>query len=312
MATMKAIYIERYGGPEVMTLADRPLPVARANEVRIKVQAAGVNALEWKVRDGLVQQHLPVSPPFILGADVSGIIDSVGPGVAAYKVGDEVFGQVGLLGGFAEYAVTASHRIAPKPASIDHVTAASVPIPAMTAWQGLFREGGLKQGQRVLIHAAAGGVGTFAVQFAHQAGAYVIGTASAANHDYVRSLGADEVIDYRTEPFETRARDLDMVFDLLSGKTQERSWALLKRGGVLVCTVGPPAPGKAEAHGVTGKFVIGAPDPKGEDLRRIADMLERGTLKTTIQAVFPMAEAVQAVELSKAGHIRGKIVLRIP
>jgi len=273
MATMKAVYITGYGGPEVMVYGDQPIPTASKDEVRVKVHAAGVNVVDWKARDGLVTQHLTFSPPFILGCDISGVVDQVGPGVTTYKAGDAVFGQVGLRNGFAEYAVTAAYRLAPKPGNIDHITAASVPIPAMTAWQGLFREGQLKAGQRVLIHAGAGGVGGFAVQFAHQAGAYVIATASQPNIEYVRGLGADEVIDYRAAPFETKVRDLDLVLDLLSGDTQERSWGLLKRGGTLVSTVGPTAPGRAEAFGVTGKFVIGAPDPAGRDLRHIADLL---------------------------------------
>ena len=308
---MKAIYIERYGGPEVMILGQRPEPSPGANEVRIKVHAAGVNPLDWKARDGSVSEHLPQSPPFILGADVSGVVDSVGPGVTMFKVGDEVFGQIGLLGGFAEYAVTAQTRLARKPKNLDHTVAASVPIPAMTAWQGLFREGGLKAGQRVLIHGAAGGVGGFAVQFAHHTGAHVIATASAPNHDYVRGLGADELIDYRSAPFETKARDLDLVLDTQAGDTEERSWALIKRGGTLVSTVRTPSAERAKAAGVTGKWVIGAPDAKGQDLARIAELLETGVVKSTVQTVLPMDQAAKGLEMSKAGHTRGKIVLRI-
>jgi NADPH:quinone reductase-like Zn-dependent oxidoreductase len=186
-----------------------------------------------------------------------------------------------------------------------------VPVAAVTAWQGLFREGRLKAGQHVLIHAAAGGVGSFAVQFARHCGAHVIATASPKNHDYVRALGAHEVIDYHGVRFEDVVGDLDLVFDLIGGDTQDRSWATLKRGGVLVSSVGPTPVERAAAAGVSGKFVIGAPDAEGRDLREIAALLREGTIRTSVHMVLPLADAARALEMNKAGGVKGKIVLKV-
>ena len=311
MATMQAIRISDYGGPEVMSLAKVAKPAPTENQVLVRVHAAGVNPVDWKIREGQVKDFLPLTPPFVLGCDISGVIESLGAAVSGYAVGDAVFGQIGLIGAFAEYAVLAPSRIAAKPENIDHVAAASVPVAALTAWQGLFREGGLKAGQRVLIHAAAGGVGSFAVQFGRHCGAHVIATASPQNHDYLRALGAHEVIDYHGVRFEDAVGDLDLVFDLIGGDTQDRSWATLKRGGVLVSSVGPTSAEWAAAAGASGKFVIGAPDAEGRDLREIAALLRAGTIRTSVHRVLPLADAARALEVNKAGGVKGKIVLKV-
>lgn len=263
---MRAVEINGYGGPEVMHLRDVPIPEIRAGELLVRVKAAGINPVDWKIRDGLIREWLPISPPFILGCDISGVVEAVADGVSGFTPGDEVFGQVGgigdsgLLGGYADYARFTPNRITHKPASISHVEATSVPVAGITAWQALFRDADLQPGQRILIHAAAGGLGSFAVQMAHDRGAYVVATASAANLDYVRGLGADEVIDYRAKPFEEQTGDFDLILDLVSGDTERRSWPLLRPGGKLLSTVRPPSQDLAAQHGVSAGFVVGAPD----------------------------------------------------
>jgi len=211
-------------------------------------------------------------------------------------------------GSYAEYAIAAAAQVARKPASLDHIQAAALPVASLTAWQGLFDHGHLQPGQKVLIHAAAGGVGGFAVQFARHKEAYVIGTASAANTGYVRSLGADEVIDYRATKFEEVVREVDLVLDTIGGDTQERSWRLLKRGGLLVSTVQPPDEKKAAAEGVHGLFMI-CDLKRGDQLARIADLVVSGRMKINVESILPLAEVRKAMDMSQSGHTHGKIVL---
>lgn len=306
---MKTIRIHAYGGPDALRYEDVPLPAPGPGQALVRIHAAGVNPVDWKLREGWLQSMnltLPITP----GGDVSGVIEEVGPGVAGLKVGDVVFGGTGLLGGYAEYAAIDASFLTAKPASLDHVHAASVPLAAMTGWQALFDKGGLQAGQRVLIHAAAGGIGTFAVQFARHHGAYVIGTASAGNLDYVRGLGAHEAIDYRAAPFERQVRDVDLVLDLIGGDVEERSFSVLKPGGLLIGVVGmEPSQEKAKAAGVRAQAVYLSPN--GAQLSQIAALIDAGTVKTTLSGVFPLAEAAKAQELVKTGHTRGKIVLKV-
>lgn len=305
---MKAIGIQRYGGPEVVELGDWPKPAPKKGEVLVRVHAGGVNPLEWKVRDGSVAGFLPASPPFILGGDISGVVEAIGPGVTRHKVGDPVFGQVGLLGGFAEYAVTAQNRLARKPASLSHAEAATLPIPGATAHEALFRQGALQKGERVLIHGGSGGVGTLAIQLAHDAGAYVITTTSAGNAEFVRSLGADEVIDYRTEQFEDRTRDIDLVLDTQGGEVLNRSWSVLKPGGRMITTV-PPGGDISSGSGRSAIFAIGKPDDDGANLEHLATLAAEGRLKVHIQQILPLSRCAEALETSKAGHVRGKLAI---
>src|SRR6266481_5238166 len=232
MATMKAVRIHTYGGPEVLRYEDAPRPVPAAGEVLIKIHAAAVNPVDWKVRAGHLKDMLKYQLPLIPGWDAAGVIEDVGAGVTRLKRGDEVYTRPDISrdGTYAEYITVREPEVALKPKFLDHVHAAAIPLAALTAWQALFDAGGLSSGQRVLIHAAAGGVGTYAVQLAKWKGAYVIGIASARNHDFVRQLGADEVIDYQTKKFKDSARDIDVVLDAIGGDTQQRSWKVLKPG----------------------------------------------------------------------------------
>jgi len=304
-ATMKAVVIHSFGGPEVLALEEVPRPEPGPNEIQVRVHAAGVNPVDWKIREG----HLgKVQFPSVMGSDFSGEIEMLGSDVREFRRGDSVFGVVAEEGGsYAEYAVAPIERIAKKPAGLDHAQAAALPIVSLTAWQALFDVAELRAGQKALIHAAAGGVGSMAVQFAKWEGAHVIGTASAQNLAFVRELGADEVIDYHAQRFEEVARAADVVFDTIGGETQQRSWKVLKPGGILVSIVQPPSQEEAAAHSVRGVFLISKPN--GRQLARIADLVVHGPVKVFVEKVFPLEEARQAQELSQSGHVRGKIVL---
>src|SRR5436190_1002753 len=247
MGTMKAVHIHEQGGLEVLRYEDVPVPEPRTKEVLVRVHAAGVNPVDWKIREGDLGK---IALPAIMGTDFSGEIEALGPEVAEFRVGEAVFGSVAdESGSYAEYALAPVSQIVEKPAAMDNIQAAATPVPAMTAWQALFDEAKLEAGQKVLIHAVAGGVGSFAVQFAKWKGAYVFGTASGSNAELARELGVDEFIDYRTQRFEDVVRDADAVFDTVGGETQERSWKVLKKGGVLVSIVQPPSEQSAAAHG---------------------------------------------------------------
>ena len=308
---MKAIRIHAYGGPEVLRYEDAPKPEAGKGEVLIRVHAAGVNPVDWKVREGSFKGLLRYRLPLVLGWDVSGVIEAVGSGVSGFTSGDAVFSRpdIGRDGAYAEYIVVRASEVARKPASLDHVRAAAVPLAALTAWQSLFDAAGLRAGQTVLIHAAAGGVGHFAVQLAKWKGAGVIGTASARNADLVRALGADEVIDYTATRFEDAARGVDVVFDTLGGETQRRSWAVLKRGGTLVSIVSPLSRLKGALRGARGTFIF--VQPSARQLAELAALIDGGRLKPVVETVLPLAEARQAHLLSQSGRTRGKIVLQV-
>jgi NADPH:quinone reductase-like Zn-dependent oxidoreductase len=308
---MKAVRLRSYGGPEVLVLEEVPRPQVGPGEVLIRVHAAGVNPLDWKVRTGHVKEWLQHRLPLIPGWDVSGVVEAVGPGATAFKVGDAVYGMLDFTrdGAYAEYVTTATLNLAFKPNSIDHVQAGGVPLTALTAWQSLFEVANLKSGQTVLIHAAAGGVGHFAVQFAKWKGANVIGTASAGNENFLRELGADQVIDYHTTKFEEAVHEADVVLDTIGGDTQQRSWQVLKKGGILVATLGIASPEAARQHGVRGEGILVHAD--AAQLAQIAALIDAGKLKSAVTTILPLAEAPRAHDLSQTGHVRGKIVLRV-
>jgi NADPH:quinone reductase-like Zn-dependent oxidoreductase len=312
--TMKAIRIHNYGGPEVLQYEDAPRPKPQAGEVLIRVHAAGVNPIDWKVREGYMKDFWPHKFPLILGWDLSGMVEEIGPGPAAagrFKKGDEVYSvpDVSRDGAYAEYIVVRESEVALKPKSLHHVRAAAVPLAALTAWQALFDAGQLKRGQRVLIHGGSGGVGHVAVQLAKWKGAHVLATASTKNQELLRELGVDEPIDYTKQKFEDVARDVDLVLDLIGGETQERSWSVLKKGGVLLSLVQPPSVEKAKALGVRAAFVAG--HPNGAQLAEIANIIDSGSLTPVINRILPLSEVRRAHELSKSAHTHGKIVLRI-
>jgi NADPH:quinone reductase-like Zn-dependent oxidoreductase len=311
METMKAVRIHTYGSPKVLKYEEAPRPKPGAGELLIQVHAAGVNPVDWKIREGYFKQRLNYSLPLILGWDLSGVVEAPGPGIVRLKAGDEVYSRPDIArdGAYAEYIVVRESEVALKPKSIDHIHAAAIPLAALTAWQSLLDAAGLGAGQTVLIHAAAGGVGSFAVQLAKWKGAHVIGTASKHNQDFVRNLGADQTIDYQTTRFEDAVHDVDVVFDTIGGDTQERSWKVLKKGGILVSIIGPPSAEEAAAHGVRQASVF--VQPSATQLTELANLVDSGKLKPVVETVLPLPEARRAHELSQTGHMRGKIVLRV-
>lgn len=303
---MKAIRIHEFGGLEVLKLEDVPKPQPGPAEIRIRVIAAGVNPMDWKVRRG--GMNLPL--PMIMGIDVAGIVDSLGPEVNAFHRGDQVFAKISLgQGGYVEYTVTNASQAALKPRSIGFVEASAIPTAGLAAWQSLFDIAGLERGQSVLIHGAAGGVGSFAVQFAKWKGAHVIGTASSRNAEFLRSIGADVVIDYKAQRFEDVVHGVDVVLDTIGGDTFERSWGVLKPGGFIVTTVASVPIGEAESHGVRAKGLVAKAD--GKELAQIATVIDEQHIKPIVTTVLPLAEARKAQEMSESRHTRGKIVLRV-
>ena len=314
MELMKAIRIHNYGGPEVLQYEDAPSPKPAPGEVLIRVHAAGVNPADWKVRGGQLKQFVQHKFPLILGWDLSGVIEEVAANPAAdgrFKKGDEVFGKPDTSrdGAYAEYVAVRESEVALKPKSLHHVYAAAVPVAGITAWQALFDVAQLKRGQRVLIHGGSGGVGHFAVQFAKWKGAYVIATASTKNQQLLREIGVDQAIDYTTQRFEQVAKNVDLVLDTIGGDTEERSWKVLKKGGLLASVVQPPDAEKAREFGVRGAFVWS--QPNGNELAEIAALIDSGNLKVVLDRILPLSEARRAHELSQNGHARGKIILRV-
>ncbi len=332
---MKAAFIRRYGGNDVVELGEQPMPQAGPGELLVEVHAASVNPVDFKIRDGMLKMIVPFRFPLILGNDFSGVVKAVGDGVTRFKPGDAVFARMDKqrIGAFAEFALVAETDAAAKPANLSHVEAAAVPLAGLTAWQALFEIGGLKAGQKVLIHGGSGGVGTFALQFARQAGLAVATTVGARNMELARSLGADTVIDYKTQRFEDFVSDCDLVFDTQAGEIQHRSFAVLKRGGVLVSIAGKPD-GRlarewglnpllgmlldflsrktlrlAKQHGVRYEYLF--MHPSGAQLAQIGRLLEAGTVRTIIDKVFPLAQAREALAYSEAGHATGKVVVEV-
>lgn len=311
METMKAVVIHSYGGREVLVSEKVPVPKITDDEVLIRVHAAGVNPVDWKMRAGYLKEMLPNKFPLILGWDVSGTVAKAGSNVTRLNVGDEVYAlaDISRNGAYAEFIAVKADVVALKPGSLDHVTAASVPLAALTAWQSIFDAADLSEGQKILIHAAAGGVGSFAVQLASWKGAHVLGTASARNREFLLGLGAKEVIDYTTTPFEDMAVDVDVVLDAMGGDIQERSWKTLVSGGILVSILGPPDENKAAEFGVRGVGVF--VQPHAEQLTVIAGLIDNGQVNPVVTEVLPMADVAKAHEMSETEHVRGKIVLEV-
>ncbi len=303
---MKAVRIHSFGGPDVLKCEDVPLPQPGAGEIRIRIIAAGVNPVDWKIRQGYGNFPLPMT----MGVDVSGVVDAVGEMEKAFEIGDKVFAKVTpTQGGYAEYTVTDASQAAAKPKSISFVEAAAIPTAGLAAWQAIFDTAGLKTGQSILIHGAAGGVGSFAVQLAKWKGAFVIGTSSGDHTRFVKELGADQVIDYKAQRFEDIVHDLDIVLDTVGGDTFDRSWSVLKPGGFLVTTVAMVPEGVAASHSVGASRIVTRPD--GKELAKIAELIDEGYIKPQVTSVLPLTEAKKAQEMSESQHIKGKIVLRV-
>jgi NADPH:quinone reductase-like Zn-dependent oxidoreductase len=300
--------IHRFGGPEVLQIDAVEPSMPDALQVLVNVKAASINPVDFKIRGGKYPAVQEDRLPYTLGRDVSGVVEKCGAQATQFKVGDEVLGMVGIGGGgYAEKAVLDQTALTRKPAMLDHVHAAAIPLAGSTAWQGLFRYGELKAGQSVLIHGGTGGVGHFAIQFAKAKGARVLTTVSTENIEFAHRLGADVVIDYKKQRFEDHAQDLDMVFDLVDGDTRERSWKLLKRGGLLVTTLTEPSPERATQHGVRAtRYTV---EPDGEDLAEIIELVVSGKVKPHVQKQFPFEQATEALSLVEHGGSVGKIVL---
>lgn len=312
-ATMKALRIHGFGDEGVLVYEDAPVPPAPGEgELRVRVRAVGVNPLDPKVRAGKVPGLFGDRFPFVLGWDLSGEIESIGEGVDGFVVGDPVFAMLALPrgGACAELATVHASEAAKKPARLTHEEAAAIPLAALTAWQALVERAAIAPGQTVLVHGGSGGVGGFAVQIAKARGARVLATASARNQDLLRELGADVAIDYENTAFDTIAKDVDVVLDVVGGETLARSIAITKPGGIVVSIVANPDATALEARGVRGARLVVRPDAKA--LAEIAALVDAGRITPVVSAVHSLADGAAAHRAVATGHTRGKIVLRVP
>jgi NADPH:quinone reductase-like Zn-dependent oxidoreductase len=308
---MKAVRIHQYGDRNVLKFEDSPIPGINSDDVLVRTVAASVNPVDWKIREGYLKEMIHYSMPLTLGWDVSGIITELGDNVTDFKVGDCVYSRPDISrdGTYAEYVAIRASEIALKPASITHSEAASLPLAGITAWEVLITAAQISEGQKVLIHAGSGGVGSLAIQLAKSRGAYVIATTSAKNSELVASLGADEVIDYTTQDFTEVVKDIDVVFDTLGGDIQTASWSVLKPGGILVSIVSPPSEEKAKELGVKSAFVF--IQPSAYILEQLAQLVDQGKIRPIIGAEFTLEDIGKAHELSESGRAVGKIVLSV-
>lgn len=308
---MKAVRIHQYGNADVLAYEDAPLPSILSNEVLVRVVAASVNPVDWKIREGYLKEMISYPLPLTLGWDVSGVVEGVGADVSRFKVGDAVFSRPDIKrnGTYAEFVAIREDEVAHKPKTISHIAAATIPLAGITAWEVLVTTAKLAAGQRVLIHAGSGGVGTLAIQLAKSRGAFVIATTSGRNLAFVKSLGADEVIDYGAQAFETAVKDVDVVFDTIGGKVQEASWSVLKRGGILVSIVSPPPQERALALGVRSAFVF--IEPNAEILAQFADLVDAGVIRPIVGAEFALKDIAKAHAFSQTGRAVGKIALYV-
>jgi NADPH:quinone reductase-like Zn-dependent oxidoreductase len=308
-ATMKAVVAHEYGAPEVLKYEDAPRPEPKENELLVRVIACGVNPADPLVISGRSAKEFGTHLPLIPGYDVAGVVETTGAKVTKFKKGDAVYGYALFGGGWAEYAVLAENEAALTPKSTTFIEAAAVPMGALTAWQSLIDTAKLSAGQTVLIHGGSGGVGSFAVQIAKAKGAKVIATASTANQDLLKQLGADVAIDYTKTKFEGVAKDVDVVFDTVGRDTLARSYGLVKKGGIVTTIVARPDPAQLEKYGIRGSSVWSHPD--GNELAEITKLIEIGKIKPVIGQVMPLTEAVKASQQAETHHTRGKLVLKI-
>lgn len=306
--SMQAILVNEYGGPNILKVNTEERPQPQTDQVLVRIVYATIIPLDYKIRNGWLQEVFPVTFPYIPGFYGSGVVEEVGQGVTDFKPGDRIFGSI--RGAYAEYGIAKVQELVKMPDNLTFEAAATIKAGAETAWKALFTEGELRSGQTVLIHAAAGGVGQFAVQLAKWKGATVIATASTSNVDFVKSLGADQVIDYTaTAAFEDVVKKVDLVVDSVGGETENRSWAVLKKGGILVSLTQAPSQENAQKHGVTAKF--NTKFPTYANLQTLTELIANGTIKAEIDSIFPLNQADKALEKSEARHGRGRILLHI-
>lgn len=302
---MRAVQITAYGGSEVVAINDVPRPVLGPGQLRVSVAATGVNPVDWKIRDGHMKDMLQIPFPFTIGNEFAGTVTELGQGVTGFALGDAVYGSVGPIGVFADELAVDANAVAKAPASLSLVESAALPVAVVTA-QAAFDAEPVGPGTRLLVHAAAGGVGSIVVQLAKALGAEVTALTSPATMDFVRGLGADHVID-RTTAYEQAIGDFDVVLDAFGPAAQARSWGLLKPGGILISLVAPPDQDEAARHGVRATMTFGTPN--GAALAHAAALANAGKLKPTIQRTYPVEEAVAAMAEVEGGNVRGKIVL---
>lgn len=311
---MKAAQINRYGGDEVVEInKNAPIPTVTPGHLLIEVYAAGVNPIDWKIREGYMRQMVPLKFPATLGGDFSGIVAEVGKGVPGFKKGDEIYGQASITkggsGSFAEFAAADVNTAAHKPGILSHVEAAALPLTGVSAWQALVDHIGLSRGKKILIHGGAGGIGSIAIQIARHLGAYVATTVSLKDMEFARELGADEVIDYKNQSFEDILHEYDAVFDTVGGETYTRSYRVLKRGGIIVSMLEQPDQDLMEQYEVkaTGQLT----QVTGERLSKLAELADKRVIKVHVEKTFLLEEAQEALEFQQKGHPRGKVVLEI-
>lgn len=307
---MKAVQISKFGDQSVLELNDIAIPTPAENEVLIKVKAAAVNPVDWKIREGYLQPMLNHSLPLTLGWDVAGEVVAAGAQVTNLKMGDAVYSRPNIAknGSYAEYMTAVADEVAVKPTSLSWQEAAGVPLTGLTAWQSLYELTNVLAGERVLIHAGSGAVGQFAIQLAKLRGAYVYTTTSAKNTDLVLGLGADQAIDYHQEDF-SELKDLDIVFDTIGGETLANSWATLKQGGRLVSIAGKPSEELAAKHGVSAFYCF--VQPSSEQLNEITKLADAGRFKVNIDSEFPLDQVAQAHARSETGRAQGKIIINV-
>ncbi len=311
---MKAAQITKYGSNEVVEInKNAPEPTITEGHILIKVYAAGINPVDWKIREGYMRQMVQLKFPATLGGDFSGIVAGVGEGISSFKKGDEIYGQASVIrggsGSFAEFALADVNTVAHKPENLSHVEAAALPLTGVSAWQALVDHMDLSSGKKILIHGGAGGIGSIAIQLARHLGAYVATTVSLKDIQYARELGADEVIDYKNQSFEDLLKNYDAVYDTVGGETYIRSFRVLKKGGTIVSMLEQPRPDLMEQYGVNaiGQFT----QVNSERLSKLAELADKGIIKVHIEKTFPLEKAQEALAFQQNGHPRGKVVLRI-
>jgi len=310
---MKAVQINSYGKPDVIHIVDIPVPQVTPNHVLVQVHAASINAVDWKISTGAYAKMMPVTFPITLGGDFSGVVTEVPEGVSEFAVGDEVYGNAIATstgsGSMAEYVNAPTKSMSKKPVEVDWTQAAALPLVGVSALQALVEEMHLSAGQKILIHGGAGGIGSTAIQLAKHLGAYVITTVSGEDRDFVTSLGADEVIDYKTQKFEEIVKDVDAIYDTVGGETAEKSLDILKRGGTIVSMLGQPDPQKAKEKGINS---IGQQTRTTTDrLMQLTKLVDEGAIKIQIDKVYPINQARDAFIYQEDIHPRGKVVILV-
>lgn len=309
---MKAAQIIGYGGPDVIRINDIPEPVPGENQVLVEVHAASINPFDIKVREGRVRSMAELNFPATLGGDVAGVVAAFGPNVTGFQLGEEVYGQAGALSGhgsFAEFSPVKAIQLATKPASIDFLQAAALPLVGASAYQALAEHAALQTGQKILIHGGAGGIGSIAVQLAKYLGAYVATTVGTDDIEFAKELGADEVIDYRNQDFTTLIKDYDAVFDTIGGVPNRKSYSVLKPGGALVSMADQPDDVLVKQYGI--KYTAQSTRTTTERLMAVAELVDAGHLKVYLDKVFPLAQTAEAMEYQKTAHHRGKVVIQV-